>query len=227
MSSLRDRAERRFDLLRRQAAEAADSVEANAPAPPGWCISTIARLVSNDEGPIPAIQDLQSRLTTVGELYAYPRESLHLSLLGCTQREPVRPSDHGQRLDDIVHALGRACAGVGPVPVELGGLNLVGTQFFIEVFTDRPAWRDLRERLAAEVAGLGENPLRYADFEPMQLNISRIVELTRPEEVRRLLTHDRPTFNTALDLTTLELVITDFVVTPATLTIAHTRSLRR
>jgi hypothetical protein len=223
VTSIRDRAERRFELLRRQA----DSAGPTQETPSGWCISTIARLVHNGEPLIAAVLAIQSRLLPVGELYRYPRESLHISLLGCTQREPVRPADHSPRMDGIAQALDRAGADACPVSVELGRLNLVGTQFFIEVLTDEPTWRSLRERLARELTSIGESPMAYTDFEPMHLNIARILGRPDPEEVRRLLTRDRPAVNAALELATVELVVTDFVVTPATLTVVRTKSLRR
>jgi hypothetical protein len=221
---IRSRAEQRFELLRRQARE---SVVAPAPAPVGWCISTIARIVTQDEPLTTVIQGIQARLSAVGRLHVYPRESLHLSLLGCTQREPDRQPARGKRMADIVRALDRAVLDVDPVPVTLGGLNLVGPQFFIEVLTEETAWRSLRERLAAELTRIGENPMTHADPEPMHLNIARILRLTDPAELRRLLAEDRPTVNAALELATIELVVTDFVVTPATLTVTHTARLGR
>jgi len=225
VSSIRERAERRFERLRRQAAGSVDADE-SAPAPSGWCIATVARLVRN-EGPIAAIQAIQSRLSSVGELYPYPPESLHLSLLGCTQREPERPAASGRRIDDIARAVDRVTENVGPVRVELAALNLVGSQFFVEVLTDDRAWRSLRERLASELTGIGENPLTYPDPEPMHVNIARVLRLDAPSERRRLLVQDRPAVDVTLDLATIELVITDFVLSPATTTVVHTRHLGR
>lgn len=59
--------------------------------------------------------------------------------------------------------------------MHLGGLNVIGTQLFIEVLTDEEAWRSVRERLATELVSIGENPMVHADPEPVHLNIGRIL----------------------------------------------------
>ena len=223
---IHERAEQRFGRLRRQARESVAAGRAEGSAPPGWCISTVARLVTQDTSSITRIEEIQSLLSPVGDLHLYPREALHISLLGCTQREENRQPARGKRMDDIAQAFARAAIGVGPVRVTLAGLNLIGPQFFIEVLTEELAWKSLRERLAAELVRIGENPMTHADPEPMHLNIARILSLANPAELRRLLTEGRPTVDAALNLTTIELVITDFVLTPATLTVPHTAYLR-
>jgi hypothetical protein len=109
--------------------------------------------------------------------------------------------------------------------LELGGLNLVGNQFFVEVFTEEPTWKEFRERLAAELVGIGEQPLTHADPEPIHLNVARIRRLDNPDEVRRLLTQERPAANAVLEISHLELVITDFVVAPEKLQVLDTKAL--
>jgi 2'-5' RNA ligase superfamily protein len=221
------RAEQRFALLRRKARESVAAGVPAAAAPAGWCISTVARLVKQDKPLTNRVQEIQSRLSSVGELHLYPAESLHVSLLGCTQREELRQPAQGKRMDEIAQAFARATVGAGPVRVTLGGLNLVGPQLFIEVLTEEPGWKSLRERLAAELIRIGENPMTHTDPEPMHLNIARILRLTNAAELRRLLSDGRPTVDAALELATLELVVTDFVLTPALLAIAGTRHLDR
>jgi hypothetical protein len=62
---------------------------------------------------------------------------------------------------------------------------------------------------------IGEQPIRYADAEPMHLNVARVETL--PELDQRV---DR-----RLALDRIEVVITDFVVTPETLTVVGTETI--
>ena len=187
---MRQRAIERFAALR------AEARVVPAPVAPGWCVSTIARL--------PELGDDVRALRLDG--YRYPDESLHISLMGCTQREASPPSR--ERAEAIARAVRPVLTGP-PVPIEVGRLNVLGAQAFLEVLTDSPRWAQLRVAVADAVEAIGEEPIRHADPEPMHLNVARVQSL--PDLTQGV---DR-----RLALTRIEVVITDFVVTPSTLTV--------
>lgn len=198
-SDLWHRADTRFAGLR-AAALFRDGGSAPADPPAGRCISTIARLVHNAPSVIPIVQRIQLRLP---DTVRYPRESLHLSLLGCTPREDDPDRDPARVA--AIRAAFRALP-VHPTRVHLGALNAVGDQLFVEVRTRDRAWSDMRARLAELLLRLGEEPIVHPDLEPMHLNISR---------------GDGPLVGATVDrwitLSVVELVTTDFTVTPGTL----------
>jgi hypothetical protein len=163
---------------------------------PGWCVSTIAR--------VPELADAVAALRLDG--YRYPAESLHISLMGCTQREAERPSlERARRIADAARPVL-----TGPAAeVEVGRLNVLGAQAFLEVLTDSPRWAELRLAVADAAEAIGEQPIGYADAEPMHLSVARVDTLPDLDQrVDRRITLDR-----------IEVVITDFVVTPETLTV--------
>jgi hypothetical protein len=47
----------------------------------------VARIGQNDPGLLPRLAEVQHALAPVADLCVYAAESLHVSLLGCTQRE--------------------------------------------------------------------------------------------------------------------------------------------
>jgi hypothetical protein len=201
---------------RRLAAEAGD-------VPAGWCVSTIARLVVNDPGALPAVADCQARLRAAGPATPYSAESLHLSLLGATQREPS-PEFPAARVGAIADAARSTLAGVPAVAVRLGRLNLLGAQWFVEAIPVDGTWATLRRELAAAFEAVGEAPIAYADTEPMHLNVARLDRLDDPAVGESLLA-DPPDVGHWLTLNTVELVVTDFLVSPATLRVLDTLAL--
>ena len=181
----------RFAGLRREA-----RVEP-APAASGWCVSTIAR--------VPEVADDVRALRLDG--YVYPAGSLHISLMGCTPREQVPPTL--ERARAIARAVRPAIERFEAVPVEIGRLNVLGAQAFLEVVTDSPDWAAMRIAVADAAEALGEQPIRYADAEPMHLNVARVDTLPDLDQG----------IDRRLELSRIEVVITDFVVSPETLTV--------
>jgi hypothetical protein len=92
-----------------------------------------------------------------------------------------------------------------------------GPQLFVEVLPDDLEWSRLRRELASALVRIGEDPLAYPDPEPMHLNVARLRTAPDPDRLRQaLLGCD---LSQAVLLHRLELVLTDFVLTPATLEI--------
>lgn len=98
--------------------------------------------------------------------------------------------------------------------MKIGGLNLLGAQFFVEVVTEQEDWSQIRASLTAGLTSLGEKPIVYADTEPMHLNIARITSAPNYSMLRSALSDDRLAINETMTAETIELVCTDFVVSP-------------
>ena len=215
------RAHARFGRLRDEARRAVASgalaaqLAGGDEVPAGWCVSTIARLVVNDPAAVPGLARAQDAIAGTGACTRYPARSLHVSLLGCTPREPD-PAFAPERVAAIVGAVAEVVAGRPATPVELGALNLLGNQWFVEVVPRDETWSDLRRALVAPLEALGDRPIAYPDTEPMHLNVARQRTLASPGAAERLLASP-PAQPRPLALTTIEVVTTDFTVTPSTL----------
>jgi hypothetical protein len=224
------RARRRFDRLRGEALAAlADGTtarrlaEGDGAVPGGWCVSTIARLAVNDPDALPALAGVQAALPAAGPARPYPAGSLHVSLLGATQRE-ASPDFAPERLDGVVEAVHKTVAGVAPAAVHLGRLNLLGNQWFVEVTPADETWSALRRALVAPFEALGEEPIAYPDTEPMHLNVARLERLTDPGRAAALL-EAPPGLERAVVLRAIEVVVTDFLVSPEALRVLDTVTL--
>jgi hypothetical protein len=222
MSGLRARAEARFAGLRRQAGAGP------APAAPdGVCVSTIARLIVNDRAAGHAVLDMQKRLAArLPDLFRYPEESLHVTLLGLTPRR-ARADWSPAELAALVAAARAACAPMRPVEAHLGRLDLVGGQGFVELLTDDPAWSATRRRLAELARAAGGDPITYADPEPMHVNVARVTAAADGAAVAEVLGDPDLTVDHDLSLRTVEVVVTDFAVTPDALRVLDTIDLGR
>lgn len=221
-ASIATRAGERFARLRSLGLDAVGSGTLDAQVargdgrpPDGWCVSTVGRVVRQDTRLADRIEMLQRRIAAVGPCFSYHRESLHVSLLGLTQREPIDRfgPDRSARLGEAVHAV---LASLGPVEFSLGGLNLLGTQWFIEVVPVDRSWAEARLALARAMLELGETPMSHPDPEPVHLNVARA---TGPiGDVVAACTLLDPAAAEAplgpLVVRHVDVVVTDFVVSP-------------
>jgi hypothetical protein len=220
-TTIAERAHARFGKLRAEARRAvasgalADRLAGGDEVPAGWCVSTIARVVVNDPDAVPALARAQDAVAATGACTRYAAGSLHVSLLGCTPRQPS-PAFAPERVAAIVDAVTAVVAGRRPAPVELGAVNLLGNQWFVEVVPQDDSWSALRRALVAPLEALGERPIAYPDTEPMHLNVARQLTLASPATAERLLAAP-PGPPHGVALATIEVVTTDFTVTPATL----------
>jgi hypothetical protein len=220
--SIGERATARFADLRRRAL---DDLASGRPAPgrhlppDGWCVSTVARIVDVAPSTVPRLATLQRRLDAVGEWQHYGATSLHLSLLGCTQREPDAQLGQVERLAAIEHAVDTVLsetvlADTGPVTVMLGRLGLIGAQAFVEVVPADERWATLRRRVGAALVAIGEAPMTHPDPEPIHLNVARLHGDYDAIGLGALLRDATACIDVAVDLACIELVVTDFALTP-------------
>ena len=136
--ALRERARQRFALIRdaslahaRSGQLTADIRAGTFEVPRGTCISAVARLSANAPELISEVRGLQEAVARSGDCYLYVPESLHISLLGLTQRELGDFSEHRRdRLREVFRAV---VAGSLRCEMHLTGLNLLGNQWFVEV----------------------------------------------------------------------------------------------
>lgn len=220
-SDIRRRAEERFAGLRFKALNGWRFEEHDPTPAAGWCVSTLARVCVNAPSLVSRLEALQAELDEIGELYVYPSASLHVSLLGCTPREASSPLDQSERLARIDAAVAATLADVPSPTFEIGRLNLIGIQLFLEVYSDSSAWSDLRHRLAEAMTAIGESPLAYADTEPMHLNVARIAAAPGTAALHDALLA-KHAIGEVLAVTAVELVVTDFLVTPSELRVLAT-----
>ncbi len=188
-------------------------------------MSTVVRLVNDAPSSLGALRAVQDRLDRSGEWEHYPVPSMHVSLLGCTLREHDRQADQVDRLARIAGVVRARLSEVRAVSVTLGRLNLMGPQAFVDVVPTDGRWADARLDLADGLREIGETPMSHPDAEPIHLNISRLAGRYEATELVDALTDESVSVAATIELATVELVVTDFGLTPALTTFVETFSL--
>ena len=139
-----------------------------------------------------------------------------VSLLGCTPRRQS-PGTFGA---DQVRRIQGVCAGVlaqsEPVTLSLRGVGVQGCQVYIEVVPHTDAWTRLRWALETALLAAGEEPIAYPDTRPIHLNVARMTDTSRASLDRVLAAVEALRYAPLGELTVsrVELVVTDFVVSP-------------
>jgi len=193
-----------------------------ATIPVDFCVSTVARLQEQPGAPIERIDDLVRRLLAIAsDQFFYPPESRHITLLGCTQRAPTSEAFAEGRIDAIREACISIVAKSSPVKIHLRGVGVLGNQIFIQVIAATDGWKKLRKRLAEAMLEIGEDPITYADMAPIHLNIARITNNDRSAittlfaEIQRLHLQELGDMHISI----VELLLTDFVLAPANVSV--------
>lgn len=185
-------------------------------SPIDYCISTIARLIHQPHGgeTVCGIRSVLSNLFgAAGAQFIYPDESLHVSLLGCTQREKTSIFEPDQ-INKIKAICIREIEQKEPAEIILKGIGIVGNQIFIQGIPVNRNWEALRTSMEKELVMIGEQPISYEDKSPVHINIIRIVNST-PDllaSLHKTLSQLRDVELGTIKLTTIEFVITDFCV---------------
>jgi hypothetical protein len=201
------------------------SMQNGATVPVDYCVSTIARLLQQRPDFTPRISDVQQQLEqAVGRQFFYPAGSQHLSLQGCTQRVASAKEFDQDRLARIRAVCDSVLPSFAPVEFELGALNLVGNGVVIEAYAANGEWARMRSVLCDALEKVGESPISYPDKLPAHVNIARITNLqpgTQPA-LLSFLTQQRNSCLGTVSIVDIELLITDFVVSPQHVeTVAH------
>lgn len=197
---------------------AAVAMENGATVPVDYCLSTVARLRQQAGSPIGPVAAVIRQLGKVaGRQFFYPADSLHVSLLGCTPRTTDRHFFGAGQINRIDRAIAAVLDGRPSVRIALRGLNVVGSQVFVQCFPFDDAWAQLRGDLEQALLIIGEQPIVYEDKSPIHLNIMRVTDgseacLSRTLEcIERLRDED---FG-VLEVSCIEFLMTDFVVSSA------------
>lgn len=184
--------------------------------PIDYCLSTIARLINQPHGDeiICGIRSALSNLfETADTQFIYPDESLHVSLLGCTQREKTNVFD-GEHINKIKDICIQKIRGKEPAEINLKGVGIVGNQIFIQGIPLNRNWEELRASMDISLVESGESPISYEDKSPIHINIMRIVD-SSPDllaSLHRIISQLRDVELGTVKLTAIEFVITDFCV---------------
>lgn len=155
--------------------------------PPTFCLSTIARLLEQQEKPFEQIKNIIEELKEkFPSQFFYPYESMHITVLGLTQfRDNIGTFDyrHIQKIENIV---AEVTTKFKATKMHLYGLGITGNQVFIQVLPFDMMWEDLRTELAQKLVSAGEAPITYPNKAPIHMNIMRITNNSR-EELSKIL----------------------------------------
>ncbi len=200
------------------------------PTTPDYCITTVAQLIRQSNAPVTRLLELIERLKNLaGKQFYYPEPSLHITLLGCTQREPTREPFTKERIEAIRGACERVLFGRDKVEIRFRGVGIAGPQVFIQGFPNSRTWADLRNELMIAMRGIGENPIAYENKLPVHLNIARITS-PAPRNVHRLLkeiTALRFWEMGVVEINVVDLLITDFVLSKKGTSLLNTFELKK
>jgi hypothetical protein len=215
---LRQRAMDRFARIRAESlgrlrpdASPNPTVHFTDAVPAGLCVSTVARLATNAPHLLPLIGEMQSGIALAGPAWHYQPESIHLSLLGMTQRQVGDFDEVSLRwLRDIVTKI---FAETEPIQFDLHQLNLQNNQWFIEAIAGSTVWARLRTQLGDAVRAEGGDPMTHPDSEPTHINIARMNGDADAHACAELLTASQQL--QFLTVSHVDVVITDFTLTPS------------
>lgn len=230
MTETQKRASERFDIMWQKertkiiAGDITPAVMKDGETDPvDFCVSTIARLVLQPQG-LKTVQSINAALSKLFECantqFVYPPESLHISLVGCTQRESsasVFSEEHIRNIDSICT---NAISNHKYVDVVFKGIGLVGNQIFIQGMPVDNGWEMLRTDVTQDLESNGEHPISYPDKSPIHMNIIRITDASSEnlDILRELIDQLREVEIGTVRFFTIELVITDFVVSKKNMT---------
>ncbi len=184
--------------------------------PIDYCISTIARLIQQPQGGglVCGIRSALSDLFEAADTqFIYPDESLHVSLLGCTQRQKTNEFDC-ERINKIKDVCVQEIKKAEPAEILLKGVGIVGNQIFIQGIPLNRNWETLRMSLEKGLVNVGEKPISYEDKSPIHMNLIRIVNAdpARMAALHRVMSQLRDIELGTVRLPAIEYVITDFCV---------------
>lgn len=180
-------------------------------------MSVICRLARVAPALHARVDDLQRTVETTGAVECYPWGSVHASVLALTQREPRERFD-AARVERLAHVVAPVCSTAMPMAFMLGALNRVGPQWFAEAVPMSSSWAGLRTAVAAAARGVGEEPITFTDPEPLHVNLARVAGPADPDAVRRAMAAGAVA-PVRVDVSSLEIVLTDFRVSPDATTV--------
>ncbi len=185
--------------------------------PVDYCLSTLSRVASQPNSKV-FLQNVATQLPGLVEAargqFWYPNESLHISLVGCTPRAALPQAFSIVRREKIKNICQQALLNQNGVEVCFQGVGLIGNQVFLQGFPYDNCWTQLRTTVIEYLLRAGEQPIVYANRAPIHMNIMRVTDTSNGalEKMYKVLENLREVRFGAIRFDTIELVLTDFVL---------------
>jgi hypothetical protein len=184
----------------------------------GRCISIVARIALTNVSQ--AAQLLAASQEVAGEhcenLYVYPLDSLHISLIGCTQRRSGWDLERARKDSQRIASTVRPVVGnFLPQSMEIGPVSVCGSSIFAEVYPESEDWSAMRRIIGVQLAEQGFDPIVYKDTRPVHLNLARLLPNAKPAAFLSRIESSREKWSPLkLEIDQVECILTDFVLTP-------------
>ena len=182
-----------------------------------YCLSTVARFAEQQTRPDERIDSILERIKSVADnQFFYPEGSIHITLLGCTQRALTKSFFSQETRKRILGICRSVVEGKGPVKMRLKGIGIIGNQAFVQVYPYNNTWSKFRYEIATALQNIGENPITYPDMSPIHMNIMRVTNNNHENLLEILLTVEslRNEDIGEFEVSVIDYLITDFVLSP-------------
>jgi len=161
------------------------------------------------------IISIQNKIKEVAPTqYYYPKSSMHITVVGCTQFHKQRAEISEERIAKI----NNICTDIirnwtAPISLVFKGINVVASSVFVQVFSPDNSYGTLRNKIINELQLAGEDPIMQLDTNDIYINFVRFAN-REPTELRNIVSLISKLRNTdigALRVKEIELDITDRV----------------
>ena len=133
------------------------------------------------------------------------------------KRFPSQQDFTDERILKVEQACSEVLEGVSSIDILLRGLNILGSQVFIQGFPYDDRWAELRAQLEKSLIRIGEKPIIYADKKPIHMNIMRITNNSQEQldQILAVIEELRDVEIGKFQVSSIEFLMTDFVISPA------------
>jgi hypothetical protein len=189
------------------------TIDRGKPCDLDYVLTTVMVTSSQLRHPIDAIENIQKLLATEDpDHYYYPSPTLHITLMGCTQRFSERSifrSDWVKKIDTICAQV--LTRNLGRIQLELKGVNLIESSVFIQVFPSDHKIEEIRHDLAQLLLDAGETPIIFSEPNHLHMNIAKLTHthIDRINSFINLLSRLRSKNIGILEVNNVDLIIAD------------------
>ena len=186
--------------------------------PVDYCISSVALAANQNPDAVTAISTIRAELQHIApDQFYYLPESTHITLLGCTQRFPTPDSFSADYVTMIANIIADVLRDQPPVRMLLKGIGALGNQVYIQVYPYDQRWELLRQQLGDALLSAGTGPMVHPNKAPIHMNLLRMTDTAKSKLDRTLdaVAKWRDTEFCEFTVSAVDLVITDFVISPA------------
>jgi 2'-5' RNA ligase len=188
-----------------------------ATIPVDYCVSTVAFAANQNPDAASAIDAIRKELQQVDpDQFYYLPESTHITLIGCTQRFPTPDAFSADYIAMISATVADVLRDQPPVRMLLKGVGILNNQAYIQVYPYDRRWEELRQQLGDALLAAGTAPMVHPNKAPIHMNLLRMTDTSQPKLDRMLAAvakwHDAEI--SEFLVTVVDLVVTDFVISP-------------